>query len=87
MSTPDLDLDINRYKIISKIGEGGFSIAYRVKDITGFFYAAKVSNFMIDEDTKDSQESIILFREVNLLSVLDHPCILKFIRSSSYNYH
>ena len=87
MSTPDLDLDISRYKIISKIGEGGFSIVYRVKDITtGFFYAAKVSNFMIDEDTKDSQESIILFREVNLLSVLDHPCILKFIGYFQTNF-
>lgn len=85
MSIPSID--INRYQIISKIGEGGFSVVYRVKDkITGLFYAAKVSTLMIDEDTKDSQEAILLFREVYLLSVLDHPCILKFVGYFQTNF-
>ncbi|KAK8892970.1 hypothetical protein M9Y10_030224 [Tritrichomonas musculus] len=65
---------------MSKIGEGGFSKVYRVKDIqTGDIYAAKVAKFMIDEETKDSEETLLLFREVNLMSILNHPSILKFI--------
>ena len=53
VQTPDLD--ISRYTIISKIGEGSFSNVYRIKDnILNVHYAAKVAKFMIDEDTKDS---------------------------------
>lgn len=72
--------DINAYKKISKIGEGGFSEVSRVKEIkTGEYYAAKVSKFMINEETKDSQEALLLFREVNYMSLLNHPSVLKFI--------
>lgn len=53
---------------MSKIGEGGFRKVYRVKDLkTGKYYAAKIANFMIDEETKDSQETLLLFREINLM--------------------
>lgn len=46
---------------------------------TNEFYAAKICNFMVDEETKDSQETLLLFREVNLMSLLNHPAIIKFI--------
>lgn len=80
MSAQSAVLDIHRYVLMSKIGEGGFSKVYRVKDLqTGEYYAAKVANFMLDEETKDSEETLLLFREVNLMSILNHPSILKFI--------
>ena len=80
-------LDINRYTVVSKIGEGAFSKVYRVKDIqSGEYYAAKISKFMIDENTKDCQESKLLFREVNLMSSFNHPSILKFICYYQYNF-
>ena len=41
---------------------------------------------MIDEDTKDSEEVKSLFREVNLMSVFNHPSILKFIGYYSTNF-
>ena len=60
--------DNKRYQIIEKIGQGGFSIVYRVKDIkTNEYYAAKISKFMISEDTKDSPVTLSLFREVKVL--------------------
>ena len=80
MSSSTTNTDITCFKIVNKIGEGGFSDVYRVKEIkTGEYYAAKFSRFMIDEDIKNDQETILLFREVNLMSLLNHPSILKFI--------
>ena len=80
MSSENIGIDINRYKITNKIGEGSFSKVYRVKDLkTKKYYAAKISNIMIDEDTKNSQEALHLFREINLMSLFNHPSILKFI--------
>ncbi|KAK8839443.1 hypothetical protein M9Y10_031797 [Tritrichomonas musculus] len=83
----NIKLDIDRYKIISKIGEGGFSQVYRVKDLKdGHYYAAKVANFMVNEETKDLQQTHLLFREVNLMSLLNHPAILRFIGYYSTNF-
>ena len=84
LSTNFLDLSI--YQLLYPIGSGGFSKVYRVKKAnTNEFYAAKVSNFMVDEDTKDRQETLHLFREINLLSLLNHPSILKFFKRSQAN--
>ena len=80
MSAQSPAIDITEYKIINKIGEGSYSIVYRVKDLkTERSYAAKVSKFMIAEETKNNPETLSLFREVNLMSLLNHPSILKFI--------
>ena len=80
MSMENISLDIGRYAIANKIGEGGFSKVYRVKDLkTKKFYAAKIANLMIDEETQNSEEALLLFREVNLMSLFNHPSILKFV--------
>lgn len=72
--------DISCFTLMSKIGEGSFSQVYRIKEIkTSEYYAAKISKSFIDEDTKNSPETIQLFREINLMSLLNHPSILKFI--------
>lgn len=57
MAAQSTDLDISRFTVMSKIGEGSFGDVYRVKDNHSTeYYAAKVGKFMIDEDTKDSEE-------------------------------
>ena len=80
-------IDLDQYQILFLIGEGAFSKVYRVKDLkTNEFYAAKICNFMVDEETKDSQETLLLFREVNLMSLLNHPAIIKFIGYSQNDF-
>ena len=87
MSAQKASIDITRYTIISKIGEGSFSQVYRVKDKqTKTSYAAKISKFMIDDETKDSPESLSLFREVNLMSLLNHPSVLQFVGYYQTNF-
>lgn len=80
MSAEEADIDLTRYRIISKIGEGSFSKVYRAKDSkTNKSYAAKICKFMVGENTQDSEEARLLFREVNLMSLLNHPSVLKFV--------
>ena len=87
MSTASTAIDLTRYTIATKIGEGGFSKVYRIRDLkTNKYYAAKISNFMIDEDTKDNPETLSLFREVNLMSLLNHTSVLQFIGYYSTNF-
>lgn len=79
MSAQNAEISITRYEVISKIGEGSFSKVYRIKDKkTKKSYAGKISKLMIDEETKDSPEARLLFREINLMSLLNHPSVLQF---------
>lgn len=41
---------------------------------------------MVDESTQDEQSTILLFREVNLMSLLNYPSILKFIGYCQTNF-
>ena len=50
MSTTSTIIDLTRYTLASKIGEGSFSKVYRIRDIkTLNYYAAKIFKFMIDD--------------------------------------
>ena len=87
ISSQTVVIDITNYKIINKIGEGSFSKVYRVKELnTEKWYAAKVSKFMIDEETKNNSELFSLFHEVNLMTLLNHPSVLKFINYYPPNF-
>ena len=80
-------IDITCYTIISKICEGSFSQVYRVKDNqTKISYSAKISKFMIDDETKDSPEALSLFWEVNLMSLLNHQSVLQFVLYYQTNF-
>ena len=80
-------LKLSNYKIIRHIGSGSFSNVYLVKNQqTRKSYAAKVSNSVVDNDTRDEKETLSLFREVNILTLLDHPAILKFIGYSQTDF-
>ena len=68
-----------------EVGSGSFGKVYQVKDkITGKIYAAKISRQSITEISHDS--IINLFREVNIISKLNHPSVLKFIGYSPTNF-
>lgn len=78
-------LNINNFIQKEKIGEGTFGEVYKVKDKTNKqIYAAKIL-FKHFEDNLD-EEKRDLFREVNILSKINHPSIMKFIGFSSINF-
>lgn len=58
-------LELSDYKILHSIGKGRFSEVYLVKHKqTNKSYAAKVSNFIFDENTQNESETLALLREV-----------------------
>ncbi|KAK8841375.1 hypothetical protein M9Y10_026990 [Tritrichomonas musculus] len=78
-------LDLNKFEEIGKIGEGGFGEVVKViKKGTNQIYAAKISKKKMDKGSKE--ELMSLLREVNLLSQMNHPSVLKFIGFSSVNF-
>lgn len=81
-------LDINQFQQLEKIGKGQFGVVYKIKDkISGIISAAKISINVI-ELTEDN-ESLIksLVNEVNIISKLNHPSIVKFIGFSRFDFH
>lgn len=64
-------LDIQNYTILYSIGSGSFSNVYLVQNKkTQKTYAAKVSLFTVDQKTQKNIETLLLFREVNLMTLL-----------------
>ena len=73
-------VDINMFEPLVKIGSGAFGEVFKVKDKkTGNFYAAKKLDIYIMEDFKNDDQTILFFREVKLMSILNHPSIIGFI--------
>lgn len=88
MSSQIKFLELNQYLILNQIGSGAFGKVYLIKDKNmNQKYAAKVSIFMVDENTEDKSETPALFREINLLSMLDHSAILNFIGYSQVAFN
>ena len=55
-------LKLEKFEVLHSIGSGGFSKVYLIRDReTGQHYAAKVSLFMVDESTKNQNETLALF--------------------------
>lgn len=80
-------LDIQNYTILYSIGSGSFSNVYLVQNKkTQKTYAAKVSLFTVDQKTQKNIETLLLFREVNLMTLLNHPNILKFVGYSQTDF-
>ena len=80
-------LDLADFQLICLIGNGAFSNVWKAKDKrTNKFCAAKILKFLVDEETRDSENTRSTFREVNLMSLLNHPSILKFIGYSPVNF-
>ena len=79
-------LDLKRFKKQSKIGQGSFGQVFKVvENDTEDIYAAKISFTKLDENDKKFLTN--LKREVNILSKLNHPSVLKFIGYSPIDFN
>ena len=77
----DPKFQISNFLKQRKIGEGAFGKVYKVKEIkTGEIYAAKVSINQIEQIPED------FVSEINILSKLDHPSVIKFIGYSPIDF-
>lgn len=69
---------LNDFVLQNKIGSGSFGNIYKVKSIkSGKIFVAKISINKIEKNSTSQLHNIS--REVNILSKLNHPSILKFI--------
>ncbi|KAK8847128.1 hypothetical protein M9Y10_019709 [Tritrichomonas musculus] len=69
----------------NKIGEGSFAKVYLVREKkTGTIFAAKILKQIFDEN--DTVQITNLSREVNIISRINHPSVLKFILFSPINF-
>ena len=79
----EYSFDLNRYEVLELIGKGSFGEVYKVKEKkTDQIFAAKIQKAMLDD------KEIIrgLIREVNIISKLNHPSIVKFIGFSPIDF-
>lgn len=77
--------DLKQYKLKAQVGKGSFGTVYQVKDIKSKeIFAAKISHLEIDKITEDSAKNIV--REVNIMSKINHPSIVKFIGYSKTDF-
>lgn len=78
-------IELSKFEVNEHVGAGSFGTVYKVNDKeTCDIYAAKVSIYDIDLCSKDI---IINFeREVNIISELNHPSIMKFIGFNLLNF-
>lgn len=78
-------IDLNLYEKKEQLGKGSFGTVYKIiEKESGDIYAAKISIKKLYKCTED--QIINLEREVNIVSKLNYPSILKFIGFSSINF-
>lgn len=79
-------INLKKFTIQAKIGQGSFGEVFKVlEEGTKNIFAAKISMSKLNEG--DIKYSINLRREVNILSQLSHPSVLKFIGYSPYDFN
>ena len=87
LASEDPFFDLEKLEIQRKLGNGQFGDVYLAKSKeTSDIYAVKVSKNKIDEETKYSDQTLSMFREINLMSSFNHSAILKFIGYSPTNF-
>ena len=80
-------IDLNRFYITKPIGNGSFGAVFQVKEIeTGQLYAAKIINKTISTDYEHDDDALNFFREVKLMSIFNHPSLIKFVGFSPIDF-
>lgn len=78
-------LDLSKFTKKKGIGEGGFGHVFKIiEKSTKKEYAAKIMRNLLSDD--ESKIIIYLKREINILSQLVHPCVVKFIGYSPVDF-
>ena len=74
-----------RYELLDRLGEGGFAVVYRARQLsTGQLVAIKVMRRHADGTEEDRRSNAARFRrEMGLLSQLRHPHIVRLIDAGS----
>ncbi|NER26365.1 MAG: protein kinase [Symploca sp. SIO1C4] len=76
----------NRYRVIRKLGKGGFGQTFEV-DEGGTLKVLKVLNVESFQSPERQKKSVVLFlREATVLSRLEHPGIPRVERDGYFNY-
>lgn len=77
---------MDRYQKIEKngtIGEGTYGVVYKAKDLeSGNFVALKRIRLEVEDEGIPSTA----LREISLLRELDHPNIVRYVRSTTRSY-
>ena len=80
-------IDLNRYHLLDHIGSGSFGDVFKVREIkTNKIYSGKIIKKTISNDYMNNEESLLFFREVKLMSIFNHPSIIKFIGYSPIDF-
>ncbi|KAK8836012.1 Protein kinase of the Mitotic Exit Network [Tritrichomonas musculus] len=80
-------VDLNRFEVLDLIGNGAFSKVFRIQEKSSKqIYAAKVLNYEITDEEEDTEESLLILREINLMSSLNHRSILGFVAFSPKSF-
>lgn len=87
MSETSNYVDLNRFEVLDLIGNGAFSKVFRIQEKSSKqIYAAKVLNYEIKDEEEDTEESLLILREINLMSSLNHRSILGFVAFSPKSF-
>jgi len=73
------DEKIGPYRVLHKIGEGGFAVVYRVADEQGHVLAAKILRANLAVQTTGAVE--LFKREIQVLSMMEHSGIVRIYDS------
>ncbi|KAK8880831.1 spindle assembly checkpoint kinase [Tritrichomonas musculus] len=80
-------LELRNFEKKEKIGFGTFGKVYKIQEkLTGQLFAAKITKKIINDKMKDTTAGKSFIQEVEILSSLDHPGVVKFIGYSPINF-
>lgn len=80
-------LDLSVFEPKEFIGKGNFGQVYKVRELkTNEIYAAKITNQSYSLEDGFTENILFLFREIRIMSALNHPSIIRYIGYSANDF-